>query len=122
MTDQATSDGGMTVAYGGKRDKPTLAALEQKLQHDVAHGLEGHRGFRCYQCGMESMDPHPIYTHEQMVDTMQNRLLDWNEECDVMTRDHMNICPSGQALNQCKKEHWPLPEKPLLPLERIHLD
>jgi len=85
----------------------------------IQHGEPGHKGQRCSQCAYEGIDPHPIYTPEQMIDTHQNNLLTWNENCDKMVQDHLIYCPGGQSLAKCDLGHYPMPVKPTVPRERI---
>lgn len=113
----------MQIGPKNPDDRPTPYEVEQKLMdRHLAHGEKGHVGWRCLQCAFNSPVAVPVYTEAQLVDTLQNKLLEWNKLCDMMRQNHGNECQLGIVLKDCKKGHWPLPEEPTLPIERHHLE
>lgn len=100
-------------------DRPT--AYQLGVPADVAHGVVGHQGYRCYQCAHQS--GITIQLAETGGDYWQNLQLAWQEECDVLQNkfdaevaahfpDHFPIgcqtCPTT----------FEMPVKPLPPAER----
>lgn len=62
-----------------RSDKRTAFEMEPE---DVAHGVEGHIGYRCGQCAQQS--DVVILLADSGGDYWQNLQLKWQEECDIV--------------------------------------
>jgi len=99
---------------------------------DVAHGLDGHIGFRCLECARVAIDGMTAVESSSQ-DYWQNLQLDWQEECDILQSKfdkdvtaHLpfHIPPKlfgSTVIPQCKSCPIPaaLPLKPNPPKERM---
>jgi len=106
-----------------KQDKIPVEIWDfQKKSDGLAHGEEGHNGWRCGQCAQEGKG-NVVQVTEHAVDYWQTKQLDWQEQCDMIQvrfdeevaahfPDHRAVgcrtCPMTQ----------PMPEKPNPPYER----
>jgi len=124
MNEFIMPDGTLSTIPFGMASQPDgeLTAFELESYFNktwIQHGEPGHTGHRCIPCAMEGPNPVMIFTPEQLIDSHQNNVLDWNEECDKNVQDHLIYCPGGQSLAKCDLGHYPMPAKPTLPVERI---
>lgn len=100
-------------------DRPT--AFQQSVPDDVAHGVDGHLGYRCYQCSQIS--GAMIQLADPGGDYWQNLQLLWQEQCDIVQNEFdasvATHFPDHQPYN-CKGCPVPgeMPTKPLPPAER----
>ncbi len=112
------------IAETGER--PTAYEQELKINRPgTPHGADGHTGFRCGECALES--PEVVKAVPSSADYWQDKQIAWQEQIDILMRefdvdmsDHLpnhlpvncTTCPRPKAL----------PTKPLPPQERHHAE
>lgn len=99
---------------------------------DPEHGEEGHTGFRCVQCAMESgyydvndvWVPTTVLIESSSGDAWQTKQIVWQEACDVVfrkfdddTADHFPV-HEPRGCTTCP-EKPDLPPKPVKPIDRV---
>lgn len=94
----------------------------QKRSDGLAHGEEGHNGFRCGICARES--PGMLAITDHGIDYWQDKQLEWQEECDMVmsqfdsdVADHFPVHRPGDPTCDCPLKPT-LPMKPNPPFER----
>jgi len=94
----------------------------QKKSDGLAHGEEGHNGWRCGLCARESLNQVSANTHG--VDYWQDKQLAWQEACDrVMAKFDEDVAEhfpnhQPQGCTNCPVREV-LPIKPNPPFERV---
>ncbi len=78
-----------------------LTAYELSVPAQTAHGTDGHAGYRCYQCAMES--GVTVQLADSGGEYWQNKQLDWQEKCDTLQNkfdlDVATHWPNHQPMN-----------------------
>lgn len=106
-------------------ERPT--SYELSVPEDPSHGVDGHSGYRCYQCALIS--PGLVMIAVAGGDYWQNLQLSWQEECDKLQNLyddavalHFPIHIDSRLLGKdetcdCPKPQQ-MPPKPIPPAER----
>lgn len=99
-------------------ERPTSYELELD---DVNHGVDGHIGFRCYQCSQISGTT--IRAADNSGEYWQNLQLDWQEKCDELQNQYDRMVAAHFPVHlpvSCPDCPSPLqmPPKPVPPAER----
>jgi len=109
-------------------DRPTSYEIDRKMGNRVTeHGEEGHTGWRCIKCAMESevmVSAFPAHSDDHWQDVQ----LGWQEECDKLHSakiDHLPVHQPNNMSSECsvvREEcvlYQPDPPKPVKQFERL---
>ncbi len=109
-------------------DRPSAYQIDHsKGNNYIAHGEEGHTGFKCSACAMMSENCVSAFPpHDD--DHWQDQQLKWQEECDKLHSQKINHLPSHTpqvAQSDCCPERAQCciyqndPAKPIKQFERL---